>query len=73
MADEDAVSIRSEKKDKKQVSEDEDERLDFLLNYLTKSMRMKQEKWNKMIVIEDFKVHIMCAIIIFLFFKNNSY
>lgn len=58
MADEDTQSIRSEKKDKKQTSEDEDERLEFLLNYLTKSMRMKQEKWNKMIVIEDFKVGV---------------
>nr|CAH7754609.1 unnamed protein product [Callosobruchus chinensis] len=37
----------------------EDERLEFLLTYLTKSYRMKQEKWNKMIVIEEYRKMIL--------------
>lgn len=47
---------KTKKKDK--TEDDEDERLEFILNYLTKSMRMKQEKWNKMITIEEYKVSI---------------
>lgn len=31
----------------------EDPRLEFLLNYLTKSYKLKQEKWNKMIAIDE--------------------
>lgn len=43
--------------DKKKTEGDDDEaRLEFLLNYLTKSMRMKQEKWNKMIQIDENRV-----------------
>lgn len=45
---------KAKKKDK--AEDDDDERLEFILNYLTKSMRMKQEKWNKMIAIEEYKV-----------------
>lgn len=48
------TSTTSTKKDRK--GDDEDERLEFLLNYLTKSMRLKQDKWNKMIGTEEYKV-----------------
>lgn len=44
------------KKKEGQKDEDEDDRLEFLLNYLTKSYRLKQEKWNKMIGAEENKV-----------------
>ncbi|ERL93730.1 hypothetical protein D910_11016 [Dendroctonus ponderosae] len=40
------------KKDDKQ-DDAEDERLEFLLNYLTKSYKLKQEKWNKMIGVDE--------------------
>lgn len=42
--------------DSKKKEDDEDDRLEFLLNYLTKSYRLKQEKWNKMIAIDENKV-----------------
>lgn len=41
---------------KKDKDDDEDDRLEFLLTYLTKSYRLKQDKWNKMIAIEENKV-----------------
>lgn len=53
MADDDEKAKKKEKGE-----DDEDERLEFVLNYLTKSMRMKQEKWNKMIAIEEYKVSL---------------
>ncbi|XP_028130568.2 dynein beta chain, ciliary-like [Diabrotica virgifera virgifera] len=37
----------------------EDDRLEFILTYLTKSYRLKQEKWNKMISQEENKKMIM--------------
>lgn len=45
------------KKKEGQKDDDEDDRLDFLLNYMTKSYRLKQEKWNKMIGIDGNKVN----------------
>ncbi|CAH1960837.1 unnamed protein product [Acanthoscelides obtectus] len=46
---------------KKDVAEDdaEDDRLEFLLTYLTKSYRMKQEKWNKMIGVDEYRKMIL--------------
>lgn len=44
------------KKKEGQKEDDEDDRLEFLLNYLTKSYRLKQEKWNKMMAIDENKV-----------------
>lgn len=44
-------------KDGKQDDEEEvDYRLEFILDYLTKAMKIKQEKWSKMIILEDCKV-----------------
>lgn len=54
-AEDDTVSQASQKT-KVVEGDDEDVRLEFLLAYLTKSMRMKQEKWNKMIQVEENKV-----------------
>ncbi|CAH0551274.1 unnamed protein product [Brassicogethes aeneus] len=34
--------------EEKKKEDDEDDRLEFLVNYLTKSYRLKMEKWNKM-------------------------
>ncbi|XP_057654279.1 dynein beta chain, ciliary-like [Diorhabda carinulata] len=45
--------------DKKAEDEGEDDRLEFILTYLTKSHRLKQEKWNKMIQQEEYKKLIM--------------
>lgn len=61
MAEEDTKSIKStkstkSKKDEKVGEEEEDQRLEFILAYFTKSYRLKQEKWNKMIAIEENKV-----------------
>lgn len=50
------TSVRSKKDDKGTAEDDEDERLGFILNYLTKFYRLKQDKWNKMIAIEENKV-----------------
>lgn len=57
MADdeEETVSQAPEKK-KGGEGDDEDSRLEFLLAYLTKSLRMKQEKWTKMMQLEENKV-----------------
>lgn len=41
---------------KKEKEEGEDERLEYILNYLIKSMRMKMDKWAKMISTEEYKV-----------------
>jgi hypothetical protein len=60
--DEDTKSIRStkssksKKDDKGGIEDDEDERLDFILAYFTKSYRLKQERWSKMMAIEENKV-----------------
>lgn len=55
--DEDDVVSQSSQKTKQVVEgDDEDARLEFLLAYLTKSFRMKQEKWTKMMQAEENKV-----------------
>lgn len=57
MAD-DEEETASQAGDRKKAAEgdDEDSRLEFLLAYLTKSLRMKQEKWTKMMQAEENKV-----------------
>ncbi|XP_018562388.1 dynein beta chain, ciliary-like [Anoplophora glabripennis] len=47
------------KKEEGKQDEGEDERLEFILSYLTKSYRLKQEKWNKMISLEENKKMIL--------------
>lgn len=54
---EDKKDKKDEKKDKKGDA-DEDLRLEFLLNYLTKTLRMKMEKWMKMITTEEYSVSL---------------
>lgn len=56
--DEEKKKKEEEEKKKQQESPDEDLRLEFILNYLTKTMRLKQEKWTKMIAIDEFKVSL---------------
>lgn len=36
----------------------EDERWEYLFNYVAKSLKIKMEKWNKMMIIDDYKVCI---------------
>ncbi|CAH1128373.1 unnamed protein product [Ceutorhynchus assimilis] len=56
-----------DKKKGQDVGEEaEDERLEFLLNYLTKSYKLKQERWNKMIAIDENRKMILK------FFENPS-
>lgn len=50
------VELRAMSDDKKKEDDAEDERLEFLLNYLTKSYKLKQEKWNKMIGVDENRV-----------------
>lgn len=59
MADDDTKSVKSgksRKEDGDKKDDDEDERLEFILAYLTKSYRLKQEKWNKMISVDEYMV-----------------
>ena len=51
------IKMESIKK-RENIPEDEiDYRLEFVLNYLMKAMKVKQEKWNKMIAIAENKVN----------------
>ncbi|CAG9859865.1 unnamed protein product [Phyllotreta striolata] len=34
--------------------DENDERLEFILTYLTKSIKLKQDKWNKLLLTEDY-------------------
>lgn len=54
--DEDDSVSQASQKTKVAEGDDEDPRLEFLLMYLTKSLRMKQEKWTKMMQAEENKV-----------------
>ena len=36
----------------------DDERLDFIFEYLSKSLRLKQDKWAKMMANEDLRVSL---------------
>lgn len=45
--------MAEEEKKKEKV----DERLEFLWNYIMKTMRLKQEKWNKMLATTEYKVN----------------
>lgn len=42
--------------EEQQKKERVDERPEFLWNYIMKTMRLKQEKWNKMISTHEYKV-----------------
>ncbi|XP_034948410.1 dynein beta chain, ciliary-like [Chelonus insularis] len=52
--------------DKKDDEESNDPRLDFIFQYLTKSNKIKADKWTKMITTPDFKI------VINKFFNNPS-
>lgn len=75
------MSDDAAKKKEGQKDDDEDDRLEFLLNYLTKSYRLKQEKWNKMITIDENKVSnkssctpkLLCAITFALVSDSRSF
>lgn len=46
-----------EKKEKKGDEEDDvDARLEYLMNYLMKSMKIKPDRWVKMMALEENKV-----------------
>lgn len=55
--EEDTISQASQRT-KIAEGDDEDVRLEFLLAYLTKTLRMKQEKWTKMMQAEENKVSL---------------
>lgn len=46
----------AETKKEGEGDEDEDPRLLFIMNYLMKSMKIKQERWNKLVAIEENRV-----------------
>ncbi|XP_037954213.1 dynein beta chain, ciliary [Teleopsis dalmanni] len=48
--DKDAEKVRKEK-----LREKNEKRQEFLWNYIMKTMRLKQEKWNKMITTNEFR------------------
>lgn len=41
----------------KKGQDDEDPRLEFFLNYLVKSIKLKQDKWNKMMATDEYRVN----------------
>lgn len=57
------------KKEEKKKEEGEDERLEYILNYLVKSMRMKMDKWTKMISTDEYKVS---SVFVHFFLGNSS-
>lgn len=59
------------KKKDQQATDDEDPRLDFLLNYMIKSYRLKQDKWNKMIAIPENKVGRLSPVNISFIYKKH--
>lgn len=42
--------------DKKDKDDNEDPRLEWIFNYLTKTLKLRQEKWNKMIGTDEYIV-----------------
>ncbi|KAK9886614.1 hypothetical protein WA026_017536 [Henosepilachna vigintioctopunctata] len=46
-------------KKKKKDEEEEDLRLEFIFNYLSKSYKLKQEKWMKMLFTDEYSKHLM--------------
>lgn len=42
--------------DKKEKDASEDPRLEWIFNYLTKTLKLRQEKWNKMITTDEYIV-----------------
>lgn len=57
------------KKDEEKKKDDptNDFRFEYIQNYLAKAIRLKSDKWHKMIQTEEYKVHI-----IFFFIFNAS-
>lgn len=55
----------SEENKKEKLPEPEDVRIEFILNYVMKSMRIKIEKWSKLMSTNEYKV------ILFFHFYNN--
>lgn len=47
-----------EKKKEEEKDEKEDPRLEYIFNYLSKSMKIKQERWNKLLATEEYLVNI---------------
>lgn len=45
-----------DKKDEKKKDEGNEERFEFIQNYLAKSIRLKSDKWSKMIQTDEYKV-----------------
>lgn len=45
-----------DKKEEKKKDDGSDERIEFILNYLAKAIRLKSDKWAKMIQTEEYKV-----------------
>lgn len=45
-----------DKKDEKKKDDGTDERYEYIQNYLAKSIRLKSDKWSKMIQTEEYKV-----------------
>lgn len=45
-----------EKKEAIELELDVDDRLEFLLGYILRTMKIKQERWSKMIQTEEFEV-----------------
>lgn len=43
------------KKDQPQFELGADPRLDFLFDYVTRSLKIKMDKWQKMFLVEDYK------------------
>lgn len=46
-----------DEKKKKDKEKDEDNQLDFVCSYVIKSMRLKVDKWHKMMGCDDLKVN----------------
>ncbi|XP_060520898.1 dynein beta chain, ciliary-like [Cylas formicarius] len=53
------MSEEKKKDAEKKQDDSEDERFEFIFNYLTKSYRLKHEKWSKMLSIEDNKKMVL--------------
>jgi hypothetical protein len=52
--------------EKKDDGDEEDGRIEFLCSFTIKSLRLKAEKWQKMMSNADFKVHMSISSAAFL-------
>lgn len=48
--------MSDEKKEEKKKDDGVDERFEFIQNYLSKSIRLKSDKWGKMMSTDEYKV-----------------